>query len=144
MKRRKFLALLGVAAIGGSRTAAAQGRIFRIGFLALGNPDPAPFVKGVRDGLRDLGYIEGQNVSFEPRSAEGKADRLASLAAELVTLKVDRIAGICDDRNFVRGSLGGRSSRRLKGNDQVHLERDKLRRERGKPVGFAFGRARFE
>jgi putative ABC transport system substrate-binding protein len=91
VKRRKFLALLGVAAIGGSRTAAAQGRIFRIGFLALGNPDPAPFVKGVRDGLRDLGYIEGQNVSFEPRSAEGKADRLASLAAELVTLKVDLI-----------------------------------------------------
>ena len=91
MKRRKFLALLGAAVIAGSRTAAAQGRTFKIGFLSLGNPDPAPFVKGVRDGLRDLGYIEGQNVAFELRSAEGKADRLASLAAELVTLKVDLI-----------------------------------------------------
>lgn len=91
MKRREFLSLLGASAAAWPRTAAAQGKTFKIGFLALGNPDPAPFVKGVRDGLRDLGYIEGQNVSFEPRSAEGKADRLASLAAELVTLKVDLI-----------------------------------------------------
>lgn len=91
MKRRRFLALLGVAAIVGPRTAAAQGRSFKIGFLVLGNPDPAPFIKGVREGLRDLGYVEGQNVAFELRSAEGKADRLASLAAELVALKVDLI-----------------------------------------------------
>jgi ABC-type uncharacterized transport system substrate-binding protein len=91
VKRREFLALLGVAAIAGPGTAAAQSRSFKIGFLALGNPDPAPFVKGVREGLRDLGYVEGQNVAFELRSAEGKADRLASLAAELVALKVDLI-----------------------------------------------------
>jgi putative ABC transport system substrate-binding protein len=91
VKRREFLSLLGASAAAWPRTAAAQGKTFKIGFLALGNPDPAPFVKGVGDGLRDLGYIEGQNVSFEPRSAEGKADRLASLAAELVTLKVDLI-----------------------------------------------------
>jgi putative ABC transport system substrate-binding protein len=71
--------------------AMAQGRTFKIGFLALGNPDPAPFVKGVREGLRDLGYVDSQNVAFELRSAEGKADRLASLAAELVALKVDLI-----------------------------------------------------
>ena len=68
VKRREFLALLGVAAIAGAGTAAAQGRSFKIGFLALGNPDPAPFIKGVREGLRDLGYIEGQNIAFESRS----------------------------------------------------------------------------
>jgi putative tryptophan/tyrosine transport system substrate-binding protein len=91
LKRREFLALLSAAAVAGAKTAAAQGRSFKIGFLALGNPDPAPFVKGVREGLRELGYVEGQNVAFELRSAEGKADRLASLAAELVALKVDLI-----------------------------------------------------
>jgi len=69
----------------------AQGKMHKIGFLALGNPDPAPFVKGVREGLRDLGYVESQNVAFELRSAEGKADRLSPLAAELVALKVDLI-----------------------------------------------------
>ena len=79
------------SAIAWPRTAAAQGKTFKIGFLALGNPDPAAYVKGVREGLRDLGYVEGQNISFELRSAEGKADRLPSLAAELVALKVDLI-----------------------------------------------------
>jgi len=91
VKRRKFLALLGVAAIGGSRAASAQGQSFKIGFLALGTPDPSPFVKGVCEGLHSLGYVEGRNVTFESRSAEGKADRLASLAAELVAMKVDLI-----------------------------------------------------
>jgi putative ABC transport system substrate-binding protein len=91
LKRRQFLALFGIAATVWPGIAAAQGRSFKIGFLALGNPDPAPFVNGVRDGLRTLGYIDGQNVAFELRSAEGKADRLASLAAELVALKVDLI-----------------------------------------------------
>ena len=89
MKRRKFLMLLGVAAIAGTRSANAQGRSFKIGFLALGNPDPASFIKGVQEGLRALGYTAGQNVAFELRSAEGKSDRLAALADELVTHKVD-------------------------------------------------------
>ena len=91
LKRREFLALLGTAAIVWPGTVAAQGKMFKIGFLALGNPDPAPFTKGVQEGLRTLGYVNGQNVAFELRSAEGKADRLASLAAELVTLKVDLV-----------------------------------------------------
>ena len=92
MKRREFLSLLGASAIAWPRAAAAQGKTFKIGFLALGNPDPAAYVKRVREGLRDVGYVEGQNISFELRSAEGKADRLQSLAAELVALKVDLIA----------------------------------------------------
>jgi putative ABC transport system substrate-binding protein len=91
LKRREFLALLGVAAMARPTSAVAQGKTFKIGFLALGNPDPAPFTKGVREGLRTLGYVDGQNVAFELRSAEGKAEGLASLAAEFVALKVDLI-----------------------------------------------------
>jgi putative ABC transport system substrate-binding protein len=91
VKRRTFLVLIGAVAVAAPGTAAAQGRAFKIGFLALGNPDPAPFVKGVGEGLRDLGYVEGQTVAFELRSANGRADRLASLAAELVSLKVNLI-----------------------------------------------------
>jgi putative ABC transport system substrate-binding protein len=44
-----------------------------------------------REGLRQLGYVEGQNVIFEPRHADGKSDRLPGLAADLVRLKVDVI-----------------------------------------------------
>src|SRR5262249_33467807 len=46
----------------------------------------------LREGLRELGYVEGQNLLVEPRDAEGRADRLADLAAELVALPVDVIA----------------------------------------------------
>lgn len=91
VRRREFLSLIGAAAIAGPRAAAAQGRSFKLGFLALGNPDPAPFIKGVKEGLHTLGYVEGQNIAFELRSAGGKSDRLASLAAELVALKLDLI-----------------------------------------------------
>jgi putative ABC transport system substrate-binding protein len=93
VRRREFTTLLGAAMTCsmGPSAVVAQGKMHKIGFLALGNPDPAPFVKGVQQGLRDLGYVESQNVAFELRSAEGKADRLAPLAAELVALKVDLI-----------------------------------------------------
>ena len=60
-------------------------------FRSLGNPDPVPFVEGVQASLRELGYIDGQTVVFELRSAAGNAGRLEPLAAELVALKVDVI-----------------------------------------------------
>src|SRR5207237_5575639 len=50
--------------------------------------------KELREGLRELGYVEGQNIAFEFRSAEGKLDRLPELAAELVRLKVDVIVAL--------------------------------------------------
>jgi len=49
------------------------------------------YLDGLRQGLRELGWIEGQNITIEPRFAEGKTDRLPALAAELVGLKMDVI-----------------------------------------------------
>jgi putative tryptophan/tyrosine transport system substrate-binding protein len=57
----------------------------------IGNIDPEPFWREFQQGLRDLGYVEGQNIRFEFRSAEGDLDRLPELAGELVRLKVDVI-----------------------------------------------------
>ena len=55
-----------------------------------GDPNtPGPQVEAFRQGLRDLGYIEGKNILVEYRYAEGKLDRIPSLVAELVQLKVD-------------------------------------------------------
>jgi putative ABC transport system substrate-binding protein len=67
-------------------------KIPRIGFLAASNPSAASARnEAFRQGLRDLGYVEGKNIVIEYRYAEGKLDRLPTLAAELVRLKVDVI-----------------------------------------------------
>ncbi len=69
------------------------GKVFRIGFLIGGvRPSEAERQQSpIRKALREIGYIEGQNVIFEARFAEGKIDRLPDLAAELVRLRVDVI-----------------------------------------------------
>lgn len=66
----------------------------RIAWLGLGSPDPEVLhiLDGFKLGLREAGYIEGQNVAFEYRWADGQSTRLPELAAELVRLKVDIIA----------------------------------------------------
>jgi putative ABC transport system substrate-binding protein len=69
-------------------------KVPRIGLLLANSPSSANAARRIeafRQGLRDLGYIEGQNLIIEYRYAEGKVDRLADLAAELVGLKVDAI-----------------------------------------------------
>jgi putative ABC transport system substrate-binding protein len=64
----------------------------RIGYLSVGSvSSEASRLKAFRDGLRQLGYVEGQNIAIEYRYGEGNTDRLAALAAELVHLKVDVI-----------------------------------------------------
>jgi putative tryptophan/tyrosine transport system substrate-binding protein len=63
-------------------------KIPRIGFLT-GSGPALPEVEGFRQGLRDLGYFEGKNILIEHRYVEGKPDRIPSLVAELVQLKVD-------------------------------------------------------
>ena len=67
-------------------------KISRIGWLASGSASGiAPLTDAFRQGLRQLGYVEGKNIVIEYRYAEGKFDRLPDLAAELVRLKVDVI-----------------------------------------------------
>jgi putative ABC transport system substrate-binding protein len=85
-----FLAVLIAVAV----TAEAQQpkKVPRIGFLATVSPSTlSDRVEAFRQGLRELGYVEGKNIVIEWRYAEGKADRLPGLAAELVRLKVDII-----------------------------------------------------
>jgi ABC-type uncharacterized transport system substrate-binding protein len=89
MKRRTFITLLGGAAAWPLRTG-AQERIPKIGLLRTNAP-PDPFVDAFRDGMRTLGYEDGQTVLYETRWAEGKPDRLPVLAAELTALNVDII-----------------------------------------------------
>lgn len=94
MRRRDFSALIGAAASAWPIAGLAQsGKVPRIGILVLGNPNPAPFLTAFREGLRELGYIEGQNISFEFRSAKGATTQLHVFARELVDLKVDVIVG---------------------------------------------------
>ena len=63
----------------------------RIGYISgTGSAsNPGPYVEALRQGLRDLGYVEGKNFEIEFRGAEGKPDRMPSLVTELVQLKVD-------------------------------------------------------
>jgi putative tryptophan/tyrosine transport system substrate-binding protein len=88
-----LLAIVLVLTLGGVRAEAQQPtKLRRIGYLA---PQSLSAVvvrtEAFRQGLRELGYIEGKNIVIEWRSAEGKLDRLPALAAELVRLKVDVI-----------------------------------------------------
>src|SRR6266404_2985927 len=94
MRRRNFIALLGGAAVWPLAARAQQFKLARIGALFIGLADAQSFKKEFQEGLRDLGFVEGQNIAFEFRSAEGKLDRLPELAAELVRLKVDVIVAL--------------------------------------------------
>ena len=67
-----------------------SGKIPTIGFMRGGSPTD-PEVEAFRQGLRELGYVEGKNISIEYRNTQGKTDRFSGAAAELVRLKVDII-----------------------------------------------------
>ena len=90
MKRRDFIRVIGVAAAAWPLVAQAQqAKLPTLGVLLVGNREP--FSKLFWEGLREFGYIDGQNIQVELRSAEGKLERLPELAAELVRLKVNII-----------------------------------------------------
>ena len=92
--KQLFSILLIVAVVVVTAMAEAQQptKIPRIGFLGTSSPSAISVrVEGFRQGLRENGYVEGQNIAIEYRWAEGKLDRLPNLAAELVSHKVDII-----------------------------------------------------
>ena len=93
MRRREFITLLSGAAVGWPVAANTQQavKIARIGYLSTDLVGGSGLREAFRQGLRDLGYVEGRNVVIEYRDAEGKLDLLRALAAELVALKVDVI-----------------------------------------------------
>jgi putative ABC transport system substrate-binding protein len=74
-----------------SAEAQQPAKVSRIGFLSPRSASDAGRLAAFRQGLRELGYVEGQNIAIESRWAEGEYDRLPGLAAELVRLKVDVI-----------------------------------------------------
>ena len=90
MRRRDFIAgIVGSAVAWSFAARAQQPKLPRIGVLIPANPEP--FWNEFQQGLRERGYIEGQNIQFEFRSADGKPNLLRGLADELVRLKVDII-----------------------------------------------------
>jgi putative ABC transport system substrate-binding protein len=95
MERRTFMALVSGGFLAAPFAAEAQraGKVARIGVLEQGGSPTSISgpIQAFRQGLRDLGYVEGQNIVIEYRYAEGKAERLPDLAAELLRLKVDVI-----------------------------------------------------
>ena len=93
MTRREFITLLGGGAAAWPLAARAQrpGKIARLGYLSTANPRSVAFFRAFEERLRDLGYIEGQNILVEYRNAEGNVDRLPDLAADLVRLDVNVI-----------------------------------------------------
>ena len=91
MNRRAFVTGLGavlVAPLGAE--AQPAGKLYRVGYLS----SSATVFEAFRLGLRELGYVEGQNLSIEARLAAGKIDRLPVLAVELVRARVDVIAAV--------------------------------------------------
>ena len=95
IRRREFLLLGGGAAAWPlAARAQQQPKVYRIGALFVGNADVESLRTELREALRKAGYVEGQNLLFEVRSAEEELDRLPRLAAELVALKVDVIVAI--------------------------------------------------
>ena len=97
MKRRDFITLLGGAAVAWPLAARAQQpvRIAKIGHLESGFPSSSPnLLAAFRQGLRELGHVEGQNLFIERRYGEGREERLPQLAEELVQFGVDVIFAI--------------------------------------------------
>jgi putative tryptophan/tyrosine transport system substrate-binding protein len=94
MNKKIFVWLLTIGLLTTASIAEAQqpAKMPRIGFLIGSSPSAnAARIEAFRQGLRELGYVEGKNIVIEWRSADGKLDRVPALAAELVRLKVDVI-----------------------------------------------------
>ena len=96
--RRGFIGRVGLALLAAPLVADAQQtkKIPRVGVLGGQSPEVSPPILALRQGLSELGYVEGQNIVIEWRWARGKSERHPELAAELVQLKVDVIVAATD------------------------------------------------
>ncbi len=93
MRRRAFLATAAGAALAPAIARSQQSRVPVVGYLALTSPEPfAPLLAAFHKGLAETGFVEGRNVAFEYRWAEGRPDRLPELVMDLVARKVDLIS----------------------------------------------------
>lgn len=92
-RRDAVVALIALGAAPLASLAQQQGKVWRVGFLALRPVDSldSDYYGGFSQGMRELGYVEGKNLVIEWRSADNRSERLPGLAAELVRLKVDVI-----------------------------------------------------
>src|SRR6266566_6935758 len=94
LRRGSIVLVLALLAAPLGAGAQQAGKVYRIGYLSpvsLVLQTQSGVLEAFRQGMRELGYIEGQNIVIEYRYAEGRDDRLADLAAELVRLKMDVI-----------------------------------------------------
>jgi len=92
VERRAFLGIVTGGLLAAPLVVEAQqaGKVVRLGYLVAANLAINPHLhEAFRQGLRDIGYVEGRNLVIEYRSAEGRFERLPALAAELIALKVD-------------------------------------------------------
>ena len=94
MDRRRFLQAVSASLLAAPLAAEGQqaGKVYRIGYLDQGSAaGNRSYLEALRQGLRDLGWVEGQNIAIEARFAEGKTNQLPALAAELVRGKMNVI-----------------------------------------------------
>ena len=94
MRRRHALAIISGAMAWPLAARAQQSRLYRIGAFVIGLADVPSFQREFREGVRELGRLEGRDYVVELRSADGELSRLPTLAAELVRLKVDVIVAL--------------------------------------------------
>jgi putative ABC transport system substrate-binding protein len=93
MRRRAFILVVALLLAAVAAQAEQAGRVHRIGVL-MNDGSPPGLLEAFREGLHELGYVEGKNITIELRNAEGKNERLSALANELVRLKVDVILAV--------------------------------------------------
>jgi putative ABC transport system substrate-binding protein len=98
LSRRRFLEAASASVLTAPLRVQAQqqaGKVYRLGYLSPGSATAVSrFIESFRQRLRELGWVEGQNIAVEYRFAEGQFDRLPDLAAELVRLKADVVVAI--------------------------------------------------